>query len=382
MHTTNKEVFELIIADKLTSHETDIFIEKETNGFKLAKLEKLIIDYETYILDKKPESIINFQALLQFGFVEASNKDVLRRDTEFNAPTGKKESKLDIVKRTIAYYKSHITELPDTTRIDTELPDYLSYRAEYPRDIMEFSPIFYVVSRMEENKGNIHKRKGAIHFKELKNKELLGEEIFENKGWFKRVLLRLRTTMRSINPFKRDSKSDPVKVISNLSGTPLYKFYKKLHECYNLHRSRRIKEISKATSDLLTPNQSGKPQRENSPKEFEQPSNDQKNKPYTSDSPEREFSPKKCARDFINDSGSTKYPEHVIEFVMARAEKCDYDNIANLIREIREDPECPDEIKEKNKDTKAERNWINYYYEKNKIPKGTMKKKLSSTSKN
>ena len=334
-----REVFADICDNKLTNLEIDAFIKKSTDDFKLPKLKRLIIDYERYIQKERAELLIYFEFM--YGDRDKFNK---------NGKIAEEET----LNKIIAEYKKKYKDAPEIIHSGYDSGS---------QEITDFSPFIKEFS----SESSITVQYGAISLHSQiatlalqQTEPIVRRYIWKfapvimsrwtlmrlNSKTFIRIVDKLKKQIFSETP-KENEEAVFIEGLKLFLDSTVYHFNVKLHTLY-----KNLKMYGNQIQNISEPSTQYKP-----------------------NSPERKFSPKKCAQDFINDAGYTKYPEHVIEFVMARADKCDYDNIANLIREIRDDPECPGEIKDENKDSKAERKWINYFYKKNKIDKGNWKKK-------
>jgi len=350
-----KKIFAEICDGKLTNLEIDNFITKATNRFKLPKLKRLIIDYEQFLLQEKTELLIYFEFI--FGDREKFKNDG-------NVPS--EETSNQIIKE----YKKKYKNSPETIHSHCETESHITSPSQ-------FSPVLKEIIDDSEDSSKVDQKYSDFisFFGPSTSTSMFAKGFYGLLGAKIAVPLFLFYVLSSktigISANKLTSKilsgktdSDFTSDLKSFMESPAYHFYIKLHTLYDyLYQTRSNKKSPHVSQPSTSYN-------------TDQPTD------ATADKSNKEYKgPEECARLFKKDF-TTPYTEQVITFVMEYADKCDYDNIANLIREIRDDPECPDEIKDKNKDSKAERNWINYYYEKNKIPKGMMKKKLSRTSEN
>jgi hypothetical protein len=339
-----REIFTDICDDKLTNLEIDAFIKKTTNKFKLPILKRLIIDFERFIQKERAELLIYFE------FMYGDRKKFVK-----NGEIADVEALNKIIEGYVKRYK----DAPEINHSDYDSGS---------QEIIDFSPFLNEFST-EKTKHEYYK---SLSIQTISSGITAGATAFGIGGGLLWSILpsimstyalsrmnspRFTKTVgklgRDLNTEDSDIKSDFTIGLQQFLDSPVYHFHVKLHTLFNL-----LKKHPYQNQNVSEPST-----------------------PYKPNSPEKYFSPKKCAQLFKKDK-TTPYTEQDITFVMEQAEKCDYDNIENLIREIREHPECPDMIKDNNKDSKAERRWINYYYEKNKIPKGEWKKKFSSTSEN
>ena len=330
-----KKTFSEICDGELTNLEIDDFIKKSIEGYELPKLKRLIIEYEQFMIQEKPEYLIFFEYL--FGDRAKITNDV-------------KVSDEDALNQVIEDYKIKYKNSPETIHSHCEKESEATMPTDFSPVLNEVAGDSYNSSKVNQNYSDFISVFGPGAAISFITKSILG--VFSVKVTGPLLLAYMlggiggKRVSKSIKKFtvkflSDDTNCDFASDLKTFMDSPAHHFYVKLHTLYHFLNKTKSSKNSSQVSQTSTP--------------------------YNADKPSRKYPPNVCAKLYLTKHGARKFGENEITFVMKYADDFELiDNVSELIRMVKAADDCPKRIKKK-KDIKAESEWIRFFDSCNEI---------------
>ena len=332
-----KKIFSEICNGELTNLEIDDYINERFGKYNLPRLKRLIIDYEQFIIQERPE------ALLYFDYLYIVRKRFIFSDYLYFFELN------ELICRNLKHtfdYANDFTDL-DHEKYTLDLKEFSPFltffsteRSDFASKLASLDAKYYPLLR---EYGSFEYFKPKSDIDPLQFSEGFNLNLFQREFYYR---------IKKDEDFIPYISPEFMKGIGPFINSHTFYFHLKLNILYEISS---LQQTNKHSSTVSEP--SVKDETNVSPKNADQSSE------TVADKPQEDLSPKGIAKS----TNSHSYSKEQIEFVMSYAEKCRiYDFTSTIIKEIKEDPNFSKIFKNAPADTTLRR-WLDKYDKKNKI---------------